>query len=71
MTNLEKFKEVFGVTIDDRFIRSGGGKCRIIDFIDSNKEEKACAKYATCYECPLFKFWEKEYVDKINYKCCG
>ena len=67
MTNLEKFQEVFGITIDDRFIRYQGSQCRIIDLLDSDKVE-SCTKYATCHECPLFKFWEKEYVEKEDKK---
>lgn len=78
MTNLEKFQEVFGITIDDRFVRSLSGQCKILDFIiDSNKEEvcidsnkeEACAKYATCHECPLYKFWDKEYIEKVKFNC--
>lgn len=68
MTNLEKFQEIFGITIDDRFVRSLSGQCKILDLIDSNKEE-ACAKYATCHECPLYKFWDKEYIEKIKFDC--
>lgn len=62
MTNLEKFEEVFGITIDDRFIRSPSGQCTILDFVDPTIYK--CEDYVTCHECPLFKFWEKEYAEK-------
>ena len=62
MTNLEKFQEVFGITIDDRFVRSLGGQCKILDFIDPTQYK--CEFPGTCHECPLYKFWDKEYVEK-------
>lgn len=60
MTNLEKFQEVFGITIDDRYVRPLCQQCRILDTSD---EMKTCEDYATCLECPLFKFWDKEYKE--------
>lgn len=68
MTNLEKFEEVFGITIDDRFLRDrSSSQCRMIDTIKTSFEsfmKDKCVEYNSCHECPLFKFWEKEYVEK-------
>jgi len=64
MTNLEKFEEVFGVTIDDRFLRPAGHQCKFLDFIDSLSDK--CSDYVTCWDCPLYKFWDKEYVEKTK-----
>jgi len=68
MTNLEKFQEIFGVTIDDRFVRSGGGQCTVLDFIDSDSTSSKCEEYS-CPECPLHKFWDKEYKEKVQFSC--
>lgn len=52
MTNAEKFKEVFGYTIDDKF---PDDPCTIIDHTictDNNDE---------CEKCELHDFWNKEF----------
>lgn len=67
MTNLEKFQEIFGITIDDRFVRSLGGQCKILDLIDPTKYK--CEEYDSCHECPLFRFWDKEYVERVKFNC--
>lgn len=66
MTNLDKFQEVFGITIDDRYIRSSGSRCYILDFIGSSNK---CEEYGSCHECPLFHFWDKEYIEKVKFNC--
>lgn len=64
MTNLEKFEEVFGITIDDRFLSPARRQCKFLDFIDSSKDK--CENFTTCWDCPLYKFWNKEYVEKTK-----
>lgn len=54
MTNAEKFKEIFGYTIDTMF---PDGPCTIIDHaICVNHEEN-------CETCELHNFWDKEYTE--------
>lgn len=64
MTNLEKFQEIFGVTIDDRFLSPSRRQCKFIDFIDSSSDK--CSDYATCLNCKLHKFWDNEYVERTK-----
>ena len=51
MTNAEKFKEIFGLEIDDT---NPADPCDIIDY-------EVCINSIGCSECILRNFWEKEY----------
>ena len=60
MTNAEKFKEVFGIPMDDE-LEITGSICTIID----------CSQFESCSQCPIDKeglvdydFWEREYEIK-------
>ena len=64
MTNLEKFEEVFGITIDDRFLSPSRRQCKFLDFIDPSSNK--CSDYVTCWDCPLYKIWDKEYAEKTK-----
>lgn len=64
MTNLEKFEEVFGIKLDPYEAKNINFPCDAahIDFCDKRS-------YHCDSSCPAKNFWDKEYVDKINYKC--
>ena len=49
MTNAEKFKEVFGLEIDD----FPADPCDIVD-------HNVCVDH-DCYNCPLHNFWTKDW----------
>ena len=49
MTNAEKFKEVFGLEIDD----FPADPCDIVD-------HNVCVNH-DCYSCPLHNFWTKDW----------
>ena len=51
MTNAEKFKEVFGLEIDNK------GQADPCDIIDYN----VCTNSPSCPECLIHNFWKKEY----------
>lgn len=51
MTNAEKFEEVFGYKLADPMLHP-------CDFFDDNY----CEGSASCPDCPLNHFWEREYV---------
>ena len=53
MTNAEKFEEVFGIKIDE-----------YPDDLCSSADNKYCINSATCGDCVLFHFWDKEYIKK-------
>ena len=54
MTNAEKFKEIFGMQIDDVYPDS---ICGCID-------HKICIAHICDDKCPAFHFWEREYVSE-------
>lgn len=61
MTNAEKFEEVFGIKIDEEY---SSGICQSID-------HKICEEH-NCPDCPAFRFWDKEYVERhSNNRWCN
>ena len=50
MTNAEKFKEVFGIKIDEY----PGTLCDIAD-------HSYCIDASDCHHCKLFNFWKRKY----------
>ena len=52
MTNAEKFEEIYGFKVDNYPL----DPCGIVD-------HKVCISYE-CDDCPLYNFWEKEYVNQ-------
>ena len=53
MTNREKFKDVFGLEIDEM----PSDLCDIVD-------HKICIDANDCPSCPVFHFWDKEFSEK-------
>ena len=58
MTNLDKFKEVFGFipTIHDDTIT-----CIGVDKVCDEQYRKN-RPYVGCSDCPFYNWWEKEYI---------
>ena len=52
MTNAEKFKEVFGIAIDDFYPVD---PCDMVDHNICIEQTKGCNR------CPLHNFWKKRY----------
>lgn len=53
MTNREKFKEVFGLEIDEM----PAELCNIVD-------HNICIEANDCPSCPVFHFWDKTYKEE-------
>ena len=56
MTNREKFKDVFGLEIDENY---PSDPCDIVD-------HKICIDADDCSSCPAFHFWDKAYKESRN-----
>ena len=54
MTNAEKFEKVFGLKIDENY---PSDPCDMVD-------HDICVNADGCHNCPVYKFWEKEYIEE-------
>lgn len=55
MTNREKFKDVFGLEIDEM----ASDLCDIVD-------HEICRDADSCSSCPVFHFWDKTYKEETK-----